>query len=547
MNWTGCSNPALDSSSRSFFKRVKRFLPLLLLFWAISLYQLTIVPRVYEDEPWQASTGWKLARDGVFGSEAFSGWGGAEERYYGYPPLHPLLLAAIYRAAGLGLFQTRWEPVALGLVTLALTYSLARRVFRDARIGWLAVLLLMTARTAGLTPYQLTGILFLDLARIARYDMLVPVFGLASLHAYLSARKTGHGVWYLFAGLLAGLAGLAHLYGAFWLPVLVLLALADAPARRAEAPGLLRPPALLLLGFGLPWLPYLAYVLGDLADWRAQTRQYGGRFDLLNPGWYLTNLLTEYRRYGPGLEFTMPALLGRVGFWSAVVGVPLALGALARRAWQGDWRARLIVVPALLIPALFALLLLLKIANYAVTFLPLFALAVAWGVVQLWDRPACATHGKWKRGALAALVLVIAVEGSLRVAVLHSAAQTTTPYARLIGTLRQSVPPGARVLGYHTFWIGMEDYDYRSFLVPLAWTDPENEPHPYPLDQGLERLAPDIVLLNERMRDYFAETAARGDANPAAFWNWLSAHHAELIAQIDDPTYGVIETYRIHY
>ena len=73
---------------------------LLLFYWAFSLRHLDIVPQVQEDEPWQASTGWKLAAEGVFGSDMFSGFYGMERHYYGYMPLHPFLLAAVFRGAG---------------------------------------------------------------------------------------------------------------------------------------------------------------------------------------------------------------------------------------------------------------------------------------------------------------------------------------------------------------------------------------------------------------------------------------------------------------
>src|SRR5262245_54381740 len=89
---------------------------LLLLYLTISLRHLAIVPRVYEDEPWQASTGWKLATQGVFGSDMFAGFYKMDQRYYGYMPIHPLLLAVIFRVAGVGLFQARVEPVLLGLL-----------------------------------------------------------------------------------------------------------------------------------------------------------------------------------------------------------------------------------------------------------------------------------------------------------------------------------------------------------------------------------------------------------------------------------------------
>lgn len=107
-------------------------LALLLLYWAVSLHHLDVTPPVYEDEPWQASTGWKLATRGVFGSDMFAGYYGMDRRYYGFMPLHPVVLAVMFRAAGVGLFQARLEAVVMGLLTLALTYSLGSRLFRSA-------------------------------------------------------------------------------------------------------------------------------------------------------------------------------------------------------------------------------------------------------------------------------------------------------------------------------------------------------------------------------------------------------------------------------
>jgi 4-amino-4-deoxy-L-arabinose transferase-like glycosyltransferase len=354
---------------------------LLLLYLTISLRHLAIVPRVYEDEPWQASTGWKLATQGVFGSNMFAGFYGMDQRYYGYMPIHPLLLAVIFRVAGVGLLQARVEPVLLGLLVLVLTYALARRLF-DERVGLLAVLLLLGVRLTTLTPSQLSGILFLDIARIARYDMAVPVFGLAALHTYLSARARGGRLRYVVAGGLVGLSGLAHLYGLFWLPALTLIALWDGrgqPFRNTLARA-----GWLALGCALPWLPYAAYVLGDLESWRGQTRAYADRFDLLNARWYLENVQREPLRYAPGLPPGLERLL-RVGFWGALVALPLALGALIYRGLRGDESARTLAVPALLFPLLFALLIRLKLMNYLVAFLPLWSLAVAWGGVALWD------------------------------------------------------------------------------------------------------------------------------------------------------------------
>src|SRR5204863_9557657 len=126
---------------------------------------------------------------------------------------------------------------------------------------------------------------------------------------------------YLAAGVLAGLSGLAHVYGLFWVPALALLTVIEAGWKRA----------LLLIGSAvLPWLPYAANVASDLSDWRGQTAIYATRFELLNPAWYLDNLAQEYHRYGPGLGPAGLTWLLRPGFFVLAVALPLSLWLLAR-------------------------------------------------------------------------------------------------------------------------------------------------------------------------------------------------------------------------
>ena len=94
-----------------------------------------MVPQVYEDEPWQASTGYKLLISAVFGSDLFAGFHHMDQRYYGFMPLHPILLAGFFRAFGLGLLQARLcllqfglrqLPVRLGGFDLRLCFFLRR-------------------------------------------------------------------------------------------------------------------------------------------------------------------------------------------------------------------------------------------------------------------------------------------------------------------------------------------------------------------------------------------------------------------------------------
>ncbi len=524
---------------------------LLLLYWAVSLGNLTVVPPVHEDEPWQASTGWKLATQGVFGSDVFAGFYGMEHHYYGFMPLHPMLLAVTFRIAGLGLFQDRFEPVAMGLLTLALTYALGRRLFGPG-VGLLAVALLLFVRFTAVTRSQVSGILLLDTARIARYDMVVPVFGLASLHVYWSAARRPATARFLLAGFLAGLSGLSHVYGVFWIIVLGALRVGvwNSAGRRQLAA--------MAAGFAVPWLAYAMYVLRDVPDWIGQTRDYAPRFDLLNPLWYVSNLLREPRRYSPGLGPVGWHYLLRPGLWATLIALPASVLALARRGLRlGDSAARAIATPALVFPILFALLISLKLVSYAVTIAPLGALAMAWGGMSLWKRVA-PSQGERRgegapsarqrtvtvgvRAALLAVLLAVAIEGATRMAAIGSAAAATTPYASFIARLRAYIPTGSRALGLHLYWLGLADLDYTSWFVPLLQANPRYWFPPLSIDEALDNIAPDVVLIDSRLGAGPGGSPA-SDPKLHPIYDWIVRRGYAQAAVIADPTYGIMEIY----
>src|SRR5262245_439544 len=109
----------------------------LVVFVLISVRHLESVPPVYEDEPWQASTAFKLLNSGVFGSDLFAGFHNMQDRYYGFLPLHPLLLSGYFRLFGVGLVEARLETVTAGFLIVLLTFLLGQHLF-DPWTGALA-------------------------------------------------------------------------------------------------------------------------------------------------------------------------------------------------------------------------------------------------------------------------------------------------------------------------------------------------------------------------------------------------------------------------
>ncbi len=491
---------------------------LLLAFLAITLHRLDTVPPVHQDEPLIASSAWRLATDGVFGVEMLAGFHRAESRVYLYPPVFPLLQAAVFHFAGLGVLQMRSPSILAGLATMVLTFLLGRRL-HGAGVGLLAVGLLLVWRLAGPLGNRLTGIYLLDAARVARYDILVPVFGLSALFVYLGSRLAPRRLF--VAGLLVGLAALSHVYGAFWLVVLSILATLET---RGSGRGLGRGALALVLGFGVPCLLYAGYVLTDVGAWRGQVVLFASpeRLGWSDPAWYARNVLREPLRYVPGLRAPDPSLLLRPGIWLGLLAVPAATWRLAR---GGRPRDRAVVVPLLVVPLLFALLIQPKVPAYVIGFWPIVALAVsAWGVAVWRDA------GRVARSGLIVLSVAVVMDGAGRIAAL--ARTSATPYGEFTTAVAAHVPPDARVLGIHTYWLGLADRDYRDWLVPMA--DDRSLP------AALDEVAPDVLLLDDAVRLFFSERPAES----AALRAWSARRGFERSAVVEDETYGRIEVYR---
>src|SRR5262249_44063609 len=156
--------------------------------------------------------------------------------------------------------------------------------------------------------------------------------GLVALYLFLSAR-TRQSFWlYGAAGFVAGLAGLAHLYGAFWEIALGVLTLWENPRRRVLLA--------LVLGFCLAWLPYILYILSDLDAWSEQLQWARGLFDVFNPAWYANNLSNELHRYGIN-NLPLPA---HFGVWFSVWSIVFGGAVLSwRTVMNKDSRARTLV------------------------------------------------------------------------------------------------------------------------------------------------------------------------------------------------------------
>ncbi len=357
---------------------------LLLAFWAMSLSGIDRFPPLHVDEVSILAPGYKLLTEGRYGLDMYAGFHRQEEIYLEVMPLMPLSQGLGARLFGLGAWSMRFLPVACGMVILSLSFAVGRTV-AGPLAGWLAALLLLCWQWAAPGGEFLgAGIALVDVARIARYDTLAAMLGLAAFLVWLGAvSRQRHWPYYALCGALVGLAGLAQVYGLFWLAVFSLLWLSERRRPPEMAGGRPRPRVSQLVavfaGAAAVLLPWLILILRNAAAFAGQFGKHQGRFDLLDLRFYWNNLASEANRYL--LQPLQPDSWLRAGFWLAVLGLPLALGWLAYGAIRRrDERALWVLTPCLVLPLLLALLVSKKQFGYLLLVMPLFAVAVAWAL-----------------------------------------------------------------------------------------------------------------------------------------------------------------------
>lgn len=526
-----------------FTRLAERSWPLALaLFFSATLPWLGSFPLVGQDEPWIAAPAAKLAREGMYGNDLFTGYYAMEQRIYNFPPLFPLSEALAFRLGGVGLRQARLVAVLYGAATVALTVLLGRMLAGGA-VGALAAWLLVGLRLAA--EREASGVPLLDLARIARYDIAVPPLVLASLACFVWAERAQARVWprYLLAGALAGLAALAHVYGGFVLAVIGLALLWRAGWRLLRDPA----PWLIAAGCALTLLPWALYIARDPASYAGQMLPEQARFRLWDARFYLASLLAEPARYrrlwhdGQGW-----ALWPRLGLWLALAGLPLSSALLLRRAFRGDPSARLLSLALPVLALLLALLVNLKFFNYLAPLLPFVALQLAWLGAWLWRaaarlRPAPARAARLM--LVAALALALA-EGAMGVAQSLRSAAGASDYDAYSARVAAALRPGAHVLALHPLWFGLHPrgYSYRSVVLATYLAQPEFYPAgAQPARVVLAQIAPDYVLVDRALApELQLDRPASELVDPLwrSFREYLGQRCGGPGARIDDRDYG---------
>jgi hypothetical protein len=174
---------------------------------------------------------------------------------------------------------------------------------------------------------------------------------------------------------------------------------------------------------------------------------------------------------------------------------------------------------------------------------PLGVLMLAWLGIWLWER-----RRIWVRVAVVALFALIAAEGTTRIVQSRVAARETLSYDVYTRAIAACIPSGSLVLGLQRYWLGLRQYAYRTWLVPAIYANPSYHDPPVPLDVTLDRIDPDIILIDRDMATFFSNASWPDHAMHStflAFERFMASRHAEQLCNVDNATYGPMRVYRV--
>ena len=548
----------------------------------------------------------KLANTGVYGNDLYRGLYNAEQRNYEYMPLYALTVASAFQLAGVSVLPARLVSVLCGLAIVWLSFAIGRKLGRD-RVGLLAagvlVLLPITVPNYGRGDMYPGAIPLLDFARVVRYDVMMAMWVLAAVWAFISAlsnttigakhlpqsvrdkpkimgrmlrpypRFSENSLFFL-TGILVGLATLSHLYGMFILVVFGIILLAHYRGRIWREPG----GYLLIIGWALTLLPWLIYILGDLPAYQGQMLRHQTRFDLLDPSFYLDSLRREPWRYLKFIgRFNPPALFPRPGFWLMLVSLAAGnVGLFLRKtdtqvsvtsesdthlnheagivrrhspqAYQSPLSKKAAVwLTWLALPVLAGLLALtisFKRYAYVMLILPFLALQIGYGLNALiiWSRQ----RSRYLYVGLLVFMAFALGEGIISIAQNLNAARTTTPFLTITAPANAIIPPSARTLIFHDYWLGFADHNVYAFDLAFNMSNPQFHFAGAPtMTQALTQLTPDyIVVPTELLTAYQTAPHTIPSDLVSAQWQGIDAYlqtYCNLIyTGITDRDYGTL-------
>ncbi len=491
--------------------------------WAAA-YNLGNYRPVTNDEVELIAVGYKLATQGVLGSDLYVGFFGADQHFFITLPLQHVLEALSFRLFGAGVEQARGVSVVAGMSIVWLVGWLAYRWYGLA--AGVVCEILLVAWPLNLTAAS-NGLSLLGVSRTARYDVLAVAacwLALVMLDAVLRRPRAASG---LVLGALCAIAALAQFMGSFVLPLVVVNWL--------WAHGRGRVLWWIVVGAALALLPWAVFAAVHADDVAGQLTVYAGRGEFLRPSFYAENIAQEAGRYEHALR---PASLST---WLLILGIWPATAYVAWRCHRSGLVGDRVIWSSLVIFA--GLLLLLdhgKSSVYAIVLLPSICLALSrlatGALASLWRRSPWL--GLVPSAAAAGLLVLVVLEGHAAYQLTLEQARQVSPYAGVGAQIDRALAPGSRVLGPERWWWAVHSHPYLS--LRSVWWQWANALQPAFVD-GTAWTDADNVVVNDNVRDDVLLFPASVQQR---FWSFVN-NCTTRVAALDDPTYFGIQVYQV--
>ena len=234
----------------------------LLTCYAVLLtYDLDRVPLINPDEAGYAEPAWTLITRGEFGAPMYAGMFGMEHRIYTNWPGRGVMTVLPFLIFGPTLVSARSVSVVMAMLLALLAGRVLRRVLERplAGLDWLALVAVMTSPVV------------VNAGRFARPEIDVAAWTMGMV-ACLEARDRVEAgsrrcAWGMGAGVCAGLAFLMHQYGL--VSLVAGLSIVGSPWR-SHSGMRMRDAGWMVAGIAVAVVPWVAFILSDLPEFRAQ-------------------------------------------------------------------------------------------------------------------------------------------------------------------------------------------------------------------------------------------------------------------------------------
>lgn len=452
---------AAAKNGRGYFLIYAWLGTLTIFFVAVATIDLANYRPISGDDGWILSASYKLATQGVFGSDMYAGYFHADQHYFIALPGHHVLQALFLKILGPGISQARWASVISGVVLMWAACILAWRWYGPAvAVLTSAFLLFWQPALVGEGSVPL-----MSLSRSLRYDLPAVAWIWLALLFFDGWLRRPAPVRAFLTGFTAAAATLTQFFGSVALAIVGLGVLASGKRRALSAAGI----ASLLAGFFSLAGLYLFYLTLHWQDALRQTTYLKGERANLSPQALIGNLLREPRRYQHVLEQLDIA----PGPWILLVGVWPALAYLGVRLRRDGRRGDRLLALTLATTFLFlALVDRTKAPIYALPLLPPLCIALARLAAESFTW--AIQHRQQHRRAVGAIVLILC-----GLTVLHGLhfyardrreASRVSKYQVVGSAIASEVQSEAPVAGSERWWWPLRDHDYLAVRnLALQW------------------------------------------------------------------------------